>query len=47
MWNITADEGHFVIVDFDDFELEKPQPSGECPFDYVTFTGGMLIFVNP
>ena len=42
VWNITADEGYFVVVDFDDFKLEEPQPSGFCPFDYVAFSGGKL-----
>ena len=41
-WNITAEEGNFIIVDFDEFELEDPQPGGFCAFDYVTFSGGML-----
>ena len=41
-WNITAEEGNFIIVDFDEFELEDPQPGGSCTFDYVTFSGGML-----
>ena len=42
IWNITAEEGHFIIVDFDEFELEDPQPGGFCAFDYVTFSGGIL-----
>ena len=41
-WNITAEEGNFIIVDFDEFELEDPQPGGFCAFDHVTFSGGML-----
>lgn len=40
VWNITAEEGHFILLDFDQFELEKPQPSGMCVFDYVSFDGG-------
>lgn len=46
VWNITAKEGHFVILDFDDFELESPQQSGACPFDYIVFDGGECFFAS-
>ena len=39
VWNITAEEGHFIEITFDDFEVEGPR-NDVCTFDYVSIQQG-------